>query len=162
MVVYPNNYLHQSRKICVFQKVLKTTTSTTPPLSPRSSKVEGTFAPKKSPVIWNWICLSSRQNNKTFRLSFTLKGYFLQPRIRKTILKVPSFWTIVPNHWICTTEMSGTQVVALVPTSTSASITLIFVWLIVWSRCIRCAYWDHEEKKRKFLVLLLPNVGPSS
>ena len=28
---------------------------------------------------------------KNFRRSSTLKGYFLQPRIRKTILKVPSF-----------------------------------------------------------------------
>ena len=132
--------------------MLKTTTSTAPPLSQRSRKVEGIFAPKKSPVICNWICLSSRQNNKTFRLSFTLKGYFLQPRIRKTILKVPTFWTIVTNHWTCTTEMSGTQVVALVPTSTSASITLIFVWFIVWSRGIRCSYWDHEQKKRKVFV----------
>ena len=28
MVNYPNNDLYQSRKICAFQKVLKTTTST--------------------------------------------------------------------------------------------------------------------------------------
>ena len=30
MVKYPNNDLYQSRKICAFQKVLKTTTSTQP------------------------------------------------------------------------------------------------------------------------------------
>ena len=30
MVNYPNNDLYQSRKICAFQKVLKTTTSTQP------------------------------------------------------------------------------------------------------------------------------------
>ena len=60
---------------------------------------------------------------------------------RKTILKVPSFWTIVTNHYICTTtEMSSKY---------PASITLISVWFTVWSRGIRCAYWDHEEKKRK-------------
>ena len=39
MVKYPNNDLYQSRKICAFQKLLKTTTSTqphppTPPLPP--------------------------------------------------------------------------------------------------------------------------------
>ena len=35
MVKYPNNDLYQSRKICAFQKVLKTTTSTQPyPPSP--------------------------------------------------------------------------------------------------------------------------------
>ena len=56
MVKYPNNDLYQSRKICTFQKVLKTTTSTQPhppppsPLTPTpsSSKVEGIFAPKRS------------------------------------------------------------------------------------------------------------------
>ena len=31
------------------------------------------------------------KSNKAFRLSFTLKGYFLEPRIKNTILKVPSF-----------------------------------------------------------------------
>ena len=30
MVKYPNNDLYQTRKICAFQKVLKTTTSTQP------------------------------------------------------------------------------------------------------------------------------------
>ena len=30
MVKYPNNDLYQSRKICAFQKLLKTTTSTQP------------------------------------------------------------------------------------------------------------------------------------
>ena len=54
MVKYPNNDLYQSRKICAFQKVLKTTTSTQPypppPLTPTpsSSKVESIFAPKRS------------------------------------------------------------------------------------------------------------------
>ena len=79
------------------KKVLKTTTSTLLPLSPAKSKV---FSRRKShlatAVICNWVCLSSRQSNKTFPLSFTLKGCFLQPGIRKTIqLKVPSFWTII-------------------------------------------------------------------
>ena len=45
--------------------------------------------------------------------------------------------------------MSSTQVVALVSTSTSASITLISVWFIVWSRGVRCSYCDHKEKKQK-------------
>ena len=105
-------------------------------------------------VICNWICLSSRKSNKTFRLSFTFKGYFLQPKIRKTILKGPSFWTIVTNHWICTTEMSSTQVVALVRTSTSPSSEHWFPYglNIVWYRGIRCAYWDHKEKKQKVFV----------
>ena len=44
-------------------------------------------------------------------------------------------------NWICT------QILALLPTSRTASITLNSVWFIVWSRGIRCAYWDHEEKK---------------
>ena len=46
--------------------------------------------------------------------------------------------------------MSSTWVVALLPTSISASIPLISVWLVlIVSRCTRCAYWDHEEKKQK-------------
>ena len=52
----PNNDLYQSQKICLSKKVLKTTTSTSnpppphpPPSTPPSSKVEGIFAPKKSP-----------------------------------------------------------------------------------------------------------------
>ena len=51
MVVYPNNYLHQSRKICVFQKVLKTTTSTTHPSlrDPAKSKV---FSRRKSHLLF--------------------------------------------------------------------------------------------------------------
>ena len=65
--------------------MLKTTTSTPLPIPPAKSKV---FSSQKShlatAVFCNWICLSSRQSNKTFRLSFILKGYFLQPRIRKT------------------------------------------------------------------------------
>ena len=78
---------------------------------------------------------------------------------RPAILKLPSFW-IVTNHWICATQqnciytdltslsLTSTRVIALVPTSTSASIKLISV-LLVWSRGIRCAYWDHEEKRQK-------------
>ena len=31
---------------------------------------------------------------------------FWQLRNRKIILKVPSFWTIVTNHWIFTTEQN--------------------------------------------------------
>ena len=45
-------------------------------------------------------------------------------------------------------SMSSTRVVALVPTSTSPSITLISVRLVC-SRCIRCAYGDHEETEKQ-------------
>ena len=77
---------------------------------------------------------------------------------RPAILKLPSFRTIVTNHWIRTTQqnciytgltslsLSNTRVIALVPTLTSASLISV---LLVWSRGIRCAYWDHEEKKQK-------------
>ena len=79
---------------------------------------------------------------------------------RPAILKLPSFRTIVTNHWICTTQqnciytglaslsLSSTRVIVLVPTLTSASIKVISVFL-VWSRGIRCAYWDNEERKQK-------------
>ena len=84
-------------------KVLKTTTSTPPPLSPAKLKV---FSRRKShlptAVICNWIMPIQQIEKKTFRLSFTLEDYFLQPRIRKSLLKVPSFlsfWTIhVPSE----------------------------------------------------------------
>ena len=45
---YPNNDHYQSRKICVFQRALKITTSNPHP-TPPPSKVEGIFVPKKSP-----------------------------------------------------------------------------------------------------------------
>ena len=50
---YPNNDLYQSRKICVFQKVLKTTTSTPLALSPAKSKV---FSRRKSHLATAVIC----------------------------------------------------------------------------------------------------------
>ena len=144
--------------------MLKTTTSTPLPIPPAKSKV---FSSQKShlatAVFCNWICLFSRQSNKTFRLSFILKGYFLQPRIRKTgyfqtaeflnnCHKSLNMYSTTQQNCIYTglTSLSliSTRVIALVPTSTSASIKLISV-LLVWSRGIRCAYWDHEEKKQK-------------
>ena len=59
------------------------------PLRPAKSKV---FSRRKSPLTTAVIC--------------NLKGYFRQPGNRKTILKVPSFWTIVTNHRIFTTEQN--------------------------------------------------------
>ena len=96
---------------------------------------------------------------RTILLDFTMAKRWRNGKVRPAILKLPSFW-IVTNHWICTTQqnciytaltslsLSRTRVIALVPTSTSSSIKLISV-LLVWSRGIRCAYWDHEEKKQK-------------
>ena len=53
VVISYNNGLYQSRKICVFQKVLKTTTSTPLLLSPAKSKV---FSRRKSHLATAVIC----------------------------------------------------------------------------------------------------------
>ena len=114
-------------------------------------------------VICNWIyAYPADRVTKRSRFIVHLKSLIsCSPGSgRPAILKLPSFWTIFTNQWICTTQqnciytgltslsLSTTRVVALVPTLTSASIKLISVSL-VWSRGIRCAYWDHEEKKQK-------------
>ena len=71
--------------MCVFQKVLKTTTSTPP--TPVSSKVEGIFPAKKSPGYGCCLQLNYAYSGDRVTKRSVTKRYFLQPRIRKSILK---------------------------------------------------------------------------
>ena len=115
-------------------------------------------------VTWLWLLFEIEYaypaDGVTKRFVYShLKRLFPTAQDQEDYFKSPEFlsnyhkslnmynWTklhiLVLSH--CPFVISG--VVALVPTSTSALITLISVCL-AWSRCIRCAYWDHEEKKQ--------------
>ena len=69
------------------------------------------------------------------------EDYFMKCRVSEQLSQIIEYLQL--NKTVYTgfkpLSMSSTWVVALVPTSTSASITLISVWLVC-SRCIRCAY----------------------
>ena len=152
--------LYQSRKICAFQKALKTTMSIPLSLPPAKSKVFSRWKSHLATLLFE-IEYAYPADGVTKRFVYShLKRLFPTAQDQEDYFKSPEFlsnyhkslnmynWTklhiLVLSH--CPFVISG--VVALVPTSTSALITLISVCL-AWSRCIRCAYWDHEEKKQK-------------
>ena len=122
----------------MFQKVLKTTTSTpTPP----SSKVEGIFAPKKSPGYGCYLYAiefaypADRVTKRSvYRSPLKVISYSPGSGVSEQLSQIIEYVKLnkTARTDFKSLSISSTQVVALVqPTSTSASITLISAVYVV-------------------------------